>query len=164
MNRLIIFVLLGLMHLPFSGAFSQERTAYNSVYLELAGNGIIYSMNYDRMFLESFSGRIGIMFLSATSESGGGNVSITFLPIMANYLIGSANHKFEVGVGPLIVIASATFTETGSFSGTAVGGTATAGYRYQPTDGGFNFRAGFTPIFGAGGFLPWAGVSFGYGF
>ena len=50
----------------------------------------------------------------------------------------------------------------GSTSG--VVGTAIAGYRYVRPGGGFTFRAAFTPLFGEGGFLPWAGVAFGYSY
>jgi hypothetical protein len=48
----------------------------------------------------------------------------------------------------------------GSDSG--VVGTAIAGYRYVRPGGGFTFRAAFTPLFGEGGFQPWAGVAIGY--
>ena len=66
--------------------------------------------------------------------------------------------------------------------GNSVLGTATVGYRYQRADGGFIFRAGFTPFFGIFSgekefvpyvptqyednfsFVPWAGFSLGYGF
>lgn len=47
------------------------------------------------------------------------------------------------------------------FSGGVIG-TATAGYRFQRPQGGFVFRAGFTPFFDQNEFLPFAGISFGY--
>jgi hypothetical protein len=41
----------------------------------------------------------------------------------------------------------------------------TFGYRYQPVNGGFNFRAGINPIFNSSAFIPYfAGISFGYTF
>jgi|SRR5712664_2155795 len=39
---------------------SDERAAHNSVYLELGGSGFIWSANYDRMFGEHFSLRVGV--------------------------------------------------------------------------------------------------------
>src|SRR5216683_975612 len=48
--------------------------------------------------------------------------------------------------------ASATGSGTNNFSssinasGFVMAPTATVGYRYVPTDGGFNFKAGFTPF------------------
>ncbi len=63
---------------------------------------------------------------------------------------------------------ASTFGATASAKGFVVAPTATAGYRYVPTDGGFNFKAGFTPfLISAGGqttFVPWAGIAAGYGF
>ena len=38
------------------------------------------------------------------------------------------------------------------------------GYRYQAPDGGFVFRIDFTPIVAFGTFLPFGGISAGYGF
>jgi hypothetical protein len=53
--------------------------------------------------------------------------------------------------------------EDGNFDGSF--GHLTFGYRLQPADGGFTFRAAVVPIFGQGGFVPYyAGLSFGYKF
>ncbi len=139
------------------------HSARSSVYLELLGNAGIYSVNYDRLLSPTASGRIGVMLFSVNGRSpNGGNVTVTLVPVMVNYLKGN-NHKFEVGVGPLFAFASGKFDEIG-FEESGVGGTATIGYRYQPQKGGFNFRVGFTPIFASGGVLPLVGVSFGFGF
>lgn len=140
---------------------AQAQEAKNSVFTELAGNSLIYSVNYDRRFGPKWTGRIGVM------SAGVGDVSLTFVPIMGNYLLGSGNHRFEIGAGPQIFNAS--IEGSGSFSGinesgTFIAGTATLGYRYQPMDGGFQFRIGVTPSFTAFGFIPWAGLSFGYAF
>jgi hypothetical protein len=44
-------------------------------------------------------------------------------------------------------------------------GTLNFGYRYQPVDGGFSFRAGVSPIITSDQFLPyWPYLSFGYSF
>ena len=57
------------------------------------------------------------------------------------------------------------FFGVGSGSGgTAVGGTATIGYRYQPSNGGFLFRIGFTPFFAEDGFAASGGISLGFSF
>jgi len=68
---------------------------------------------------------------------------------------------------------------SGGFVGSATGfipvGTLIAGYRYQPRDGGFNFRVGASPLIGKGlglnsnnpsaiGVLPWGYLSFGWTF
>lgn len=137
-------------------------SAKNALYVELAGNSLIYSLNYDRRFSNKISGRVGLM------RAGVSGVSLTAFPLMVNYLLGSGNHRFEIGAGPQIFLVSVDVPGDG-FSGfdedaTAIAGTATIGYRYQPTDGGFVFRIGVTPSFSQFGFQPWGGLSLGYAF
>jgi len=156
-----------------------ERTAKNAIYIELGGNGAWYSLNYERFVFDDAAIRIGGMFmsLSATATSGGSTASASAswfaAPLMFSYLgIGSANHKLELGAGATMMYFSGSGTNNFSSSITASGfvmaPTATVGYRYVPTDGGFNFKAGFTPfLIAAGGntqFFPWAGIAAGYGF
>lgn len=149
-------------------AIETRRTAKNGLFVELAGNAGIYSLNYERFFTDDIAARIGFGYISLSATSGGSsaNASVLFVPLMASYMgIGSADHKLELGIGPLFVNASAGVSGVGSSaasaSGFAVAGTATIGYRYVPHDGGFNFKVGFTPIFGEGGFLPWGGLGLG---
>ncbi len=168
----VIIAIFLVMSFP-QNSFAQQsrRSAYNSVYLELLGNGVFYSINYDRMFSKSMGGRIGIMWITD------GDDSFSVLPVMANYLIGKGKHKLELGLGALVVFAFGPAAENEVDSG--IRGTATVGYRLQPPDGGFVFRVGFTPIFFAGeefnlgrprsqqsatAFAPWGGLSIGIGF
>jgi len=122
------------------------------------------------MLSEHFSIRAGIGYfgLSASSGSTSASVGFTMIPIVANYLAGARAHKFELGLGvvPVIVSGSASDDGIGKVSGSATGviGTGVIGYRFAPLEGGFNFRVGLTPVFGSWGFLPWPGISFGYGF
>jgi hypothetical protein len=134
----------------------------------MLGNGAVYSLNYDHMFSNSMSGRIGIMNIPVDEATSGvdeddAKVGLTTLPIMINYLKGG-NHKLEIGGGVVVIIVSADIKEIGTIVGSGVVGTATLGYRYQPHAGGFNFRIGFTPIFDRSGFSPWGGLSLGYSF
>ncbi|MFI5309122.1 MAG: hypothetical protein ACHQ53_17330 [Polyangiales bacterium] len=145
-----------------------RRTAMNVLYAELLGNGGIYSIDYERFFTDDIAARIGFGYISLSASSGtsSAHASILFIPVMFNYMgVGSADHKLELGLGPLLVNASAGASGVGKAaahaSGFGVAGTATIGYRYVPHDGGFNFKIGFTPIFGAGGFLPWGGLGLG---
>ena len=156
-----------------------ERSAKNSVYVELGGNGALYSLNYERFVLDDAAIRIGAMFMSvsasATTSAGTSSASVSWFaaPLMFSYLgIGSPNHKLELGAGGVMMYFSgsgaSTFSATASASGFVIAPTATVGYRYVPTDGGFNFKAGFTPfLIAAGGqttFVPWGGIAAGYGF
>ena len=87
---------------------------------------------------------------------------------MLNYLLGKEKHYFEVGLGATFATAkikSVSFGNDSNSQGSNFVGTSTFGYRYQPLDNGFQFRAGFSPIFGSGNFVPyWPYLSVGYTF
>jgi hypothetical protein len=162
-------------NIPSVPAPDEARTARNTLYVELLGSGALYSLNYERFFTDDISARVGAMYLgldaSSVSTTGVASASANLLvvPVTVSYLgLSSGAHAFELGAGVDIVYFSASAkdsTGTSAFgSGSGVGGTAIIGYRYAPKNGGFNFRAALTPLFGQGGFLPWFGLSFGYGF
>lgn len=176
----MIFVIVGSAKADESEPFQvkSDRSAKNSVYAELGGNGGLYSVNYERFVIDDVTARIGLMYmqLGATATSGPAtataNVSWFAAPLMVSYLgIGGLNHKLELGAGAVVMYFSggvSTFSATTRASGTVIAPSATVGYRYAPTDGGFNFKVGFTPLLisvaGQTSFLPWAGISGGYGF
>ncbi|MGB3850438.1 MAG: hypothetical protein WA958_10765 [Tunicatimonas sp.] len=152
--------------------YAQETTfsndfARNSVFLELGGNGLLYSLNYDHKFFDHASARIGAMFISVSANDPttvDGRVSVFLLPLMANYLVGDGNSRLELGGGLLVGGVNADATIDNEAIDDVAGGaafTANVGYRLQPRDGGFLFRIGFTPVISSAGFLPWAGISFG---
>jgi hypothetical protein len=147
-----------------SSVFSQSQP--NSLYLELFGNGVIYSINYDKLFSNCTGGRIGFMFLWG-GRDGIAYRDIAVLPVMFHYFISFHNHKIEFGIGPLIALEGASefeFLGVDNLSSFGIGGTATIGYRFQKEEGGFLFRIGFTPLFGISGLIPSGGLSFGIGF
>lgn len=136
---------------------SQAQGA-KSVFFELGGPGVA-SFNFDTRFgpqEAGFGGRIGVGGFKIQE------VGMVFLPAGLNYLFGNdQKNYFEVGAGVTGVFGS---NETESdFSETF--GWLNFGYRMQPANGGFTFRAFITPIFGNGVFIPYyGGVSFGYKF
>lgn len=146
---------------------SAEATAKNTIYAELLGPGGIYSINYDRLLTDAVAGRIGFSYFSfgATAGDVSSEATIMFIPVTVSYIgVGSDTHHLELGGGPTLVVASGTVSSDSSFaSGSGVGafGSILAGYRLQPADGGFNFRVGLSPLFGAGGFVPWGYLSLG---
>ncbi len=137
-----------------------------SVYFELGGPGLA-SVNYDMRFQKTeggFGGRVGVGGFSISDN--GDRVSAIFLPIGVNYLIGKDERNyFEIGGGvtPVFISGRSSGSSSGSFTSTF--GHLNFGYRLQPKNGGFLFRAGIVPIFGEGGFIPYYfGLSFGYKF
>lgn len=131
--------------------------ARDAVYFEFLGNGLLYSINYDRRLTDVVSVRAGMMVMGAIAS-----------PVTVNALLGGGSHRLELGAGALLISAPGELAKETEDEGLedvrAVTATATVGYRYQPRRGGFVFRAGFTPILVDGVGLPWAGVSLGYAF
>lgn len=153
-----------------------ERTAANSVFIDLGGPGFIYSINYERFLMQDMGVRVGLMYFGIGASSGDSSASVSMMaiPILAEYTgVRAGNHALELGIGldPLHFSAEASSGGTfGGLSGWVVTGTAAVGYRYQDPAGGFLFRATFTPLFifspadDGSAFIPWGGVSFGYSF
>lgn len=142
-------------------AMVNAQGAAKSVYFELGGPGLA-SFNFDTRFgprEDGLGGRIGI---GGFSIEGTGAV---FIPVGLNYLLGKdKKNYFEIGAGVTPVIVSGDFTDDdGNFTSTF--GHLNFGYRLQPQNGGFTFRAFMCPIFGGFGFVPYyGGLSFGYKF
>ena len=82
------------------------------------------------------------------------------MPLVANYYVGSPNHKLQLGLGGVFYDREGV-----GVTSKEVFGTLVVGYRYLPYDGGLNFGVAFTPFFGHGVVLaPSGGLSLGYGF
>lgn len=152
-------VTLFIFSILFSAALSAQSA--KSIFFELGGPGLA-SINFDTRFgnrEDGLGGRVGI---------GGFKVEETsaiFIPIGINFLLGKdSRNYFEIGGGITpTFISDDLIEEDGNFTGTF--GHLVFGYRLQPANGGFTFRAFMCPVFGEGGFIPYyAGVSFGYKF
>ncbi len=156
--RLVLGLALCLALAPVESR-AQERTAKNTFYVELLGNGLVYSVNYERFVGNDVAFRLGAGYISANDSGFYG--SLFALPVTASYLgVRSGNHALELGGGAVVASYSGGKVKVID-SDTGVAGTAIVGYRYAPTSGGFTFRVAFTPVFGAGGFLPWGGAAVG---
>jgi hypothetical protein len=153
---------------------SSQDFAPNAIYVELFGNGLLYTVNYDRLISPSTGFRVGFEYIGINggTDADGNSISASLLAIPAtfNYFIGSINSrgmmsssKLELGLGIIFVHAGASYGGI-SGAGSGVGGTATVGYRLQPSDGGFVFRIGLTPVFVLSDFQIWGGLSLGYSF
>jgi len=156
MRKVIVALLFAI-----TAGIAANGQAAKSVYFELGGPGLA-SFNFDTRFgarEDGLGGRIGV---GGFSIEGAG---VVFIPVGLNYLLGKdGRNYFEIGAGVTPLIASEEFTEDGS-TFTTTFGHVLFGYRMQPGNGGFTFRAFVSPIFGGFGFVPYyGGVSFGYKF
>lgn len=152
-KALLVFTLLTIVSLS---VYSQGA---KMVYFEIGGPGLA-SFNFDTRFgakEDGFGGRLGVGGFKVD------NAGIIFIPVGLNYLLGKdGRNYFEIGAGATPVIASDADSDS-DFSETF--GWLNFGYRMQPAEGGFTFRAFITPVFGNGVFIPYyGGVSFGYKF
>lgn len=110
-----------------------------TVFIELFGNGGLYSLNYDRVFYHkrsnAFTWRAGATFLPPSSLAA----EIGVLGEI-NYLRGKPPHFFEAGLG----LTFDKFLQAGEPPVFFL--VDRIGYRYQKIGNGFFLRIAFTPL------------------
>lgn len=180
--NLLILSCLILVSFSISAQDNNEKPikANRAVYLELAGNGVIYSINYDKIFHQKgtfkSSYRVGISLYPRNYDRVYANV---YLPVEINGMYGKRNGHFEFGLGVTpSYINYGTFDlnnfdrEVLDYSGLGLAVFGRLGYRYQKPDGGFFFRVGINPIIAdirprkdnRYFYGPYGGLSFGKSF
>ena len=178
MRILASFFLLLFCSLSVQGQDIVDNPRRNkAVFIELFGNGIGGTVNFDTRLAKGAQGGHGIRVgiggypnLRNVDVLGNSNTaSLISLPISYNYLLGRRRSAFEAGAGvtPIFSKVRATRINGTTFEETdaTVAGFANIGYRYQPIHSGFVFRFTWTPALTNEGFFPsWFGISFGYGF
>ena len=178
-STVILFLLLVII--GTNQAFGQPyrkpyRKAHNvqSIYFEMFGNGIFFSLNYDIVTKSHFGTRVGagfdfLSFLtgdpSNTNNSNNDNQhfkSWTLL-LMENYYVGNKWLRLELGAGGVVGrLYNSDFT--GKHKAKPPGLTFTSGLRFLPTEKNpISFKVAFTPIIAHGHFYPYVGVSIGWG-
>jgi hypothetical protein len=143
--------------------------ARHALYAEIAGQGILYSLNYEYRVSDHVSLRAGFSSWDIPDFAFLSHFSYTGFPLMVNWLVGSGDSRLEIGAG--VVPSHCTVSETETFWGNQIDGetwivlgTGTFGYRYQPLWGGVIFRAGITPFVSQHGAAVSGGLSLGFGF
>lgn len=157
---------------PPSTPSSEVRGAPNVLFAEALGVGLLYSVNYERLFEDLNIGLRGgaSYFTYAVSSYGrSGNLVLASFPLVASYYVTWDDHALQLGLGAtLLYTGVATDSQGTEFaserSGLGLAASGVVGYRYLPRDGGFTFGVGFTPLLRRSSFLPWAGASAGYAF
>ncbi|HQF42505.1 MAG TPA: hypothetical protein PK073_06290 [Ignavibacteriaceae bacterium] len=141
---------------------SEQANKKNQLYFELGGNGIIYSLNYERLLTESLTLRAGIGITPGMIFVEG---TFIHIPLTVSYLIGGARSKFETGLGAVYLSGSDIKVfglQAGELSAVAL--TGIIGYRYT-SRGGFVLRVLFTPFYNSSAeskFFLSGGISFGF--
>lgn len=110
----------------------------NAVFVELLGNGTLYSLNYERLIhilpYLSFSARVG-----ASMD----HVGSYYFPVLVNVIAGHNGHYGEFGLGTTIDL---THYELNNKWETTYLKTFNIGYRYQKPGGKWLFRIDITPV------------------
>jgi len=158
------YIVLSLFLLTSLAAKSQYQKK-SSLFAEIGGPGIAFSINYDRMFPLIGKSKIALGIGVTSPGRLIDRSTVTGFPIQLNYMSG-LRHHFELGGAINFLTRNSQALLFGRI-----------GYRYQKPTGGFLFRAGVTPLINTitlstgyknilegAGFAPWAGISLGFTF
>ncbi len=153
---------------PAYGQDTAPPARDNAVYVELLGNGGLYSVNYERKLIPALRVRLGAGGWTTDSFWSDAETRIRTFPMMLHLVPGGGAHRLEAGIG-LLPGHRGRERDVGQ-SGGFVSLIGMVGYRYEPPQRRFVFRAGFTPFYGFGdssiaypeeGFFPSLGLSLG---
>lgn len=127
----------------------------NAIYAELFGNGLLLTLNYEKIIDGKVFARFGGLCVPANSVP-----CPLAAPVMVGYLLGMGPNKLELALGQLWIWNT-------PMRGWTVAQTATVAWRYQPSRSGMMWKVGYTPILGAGpgqneSAPIWLGIASGY--
>lgn len=159
-------VAIGSLSLVTVAHAQTEPPVANDVFVELIGSAPIVSVNYERQVAPHLGLRLGVGYLSGTGFTGNDFYRVQ-IPVVLSTTLGSGAKRLELGAG----VVPGILTTSGSGHRVETPATVVMGYRYCPPEGGFIFRASFTPLIDTWDstwsglrFIPLVGVSFGYAF
>jgi hypothetical protein len=160
-DRMKSMILVALLSLQLGSVIAQG-VPKNMVFLEVGGNGLFGSLNYERQLtaLPRLSVRAGVGFYSEKAP-------YLSLPVGLNYLIklDNPNAFIDAGFGATWAKVNGRLfgSETNSSGDNFVSYVPSVGYRRYIAKQ-YMWRISFTPVINQYGFVPWAGVSLGKGF
>ena len=143
-----------------------------TIYFELFGNGIFFSLNYDIVFKNHLGTRFGAGFDFSgipdnnswfTSNSNYEPFKSVTIVLMENYFVGNERTRLELGMGGVLGHVGSDITTSKQIARPPAL-TFTTGLRILPTSQKhFSFKIAFTPFIAHGRIYPYAGISFGWG-
>ena len=168
-----IVAVAALLLVGHRAALSQQPahpTAKNSAFVEIAGNGGLASINYERSVAPGLQVRIGWGNWGADTQDDFATYSKSYntFPIMVSSVLYPGTHHLEVGGGVTLgreaVDSMVVLAERTTFSRSITTLESFVGYRRQPPGGGFVLRLGLTPSYSVSGDYPDTGFHLGAGF
>lgn len=168
-NYLLIIILLTVTNIINAQKKEDIDFAQNSVYIELGGTGLIYSINYERNLIKGktlyANARIGITAIPNDYYN---------VPLELILLKGKKKSFIEVGLGYSPWIEPNSYKDNfrrESYTRVSHYFVPKLGYRYQKPKGGFLFKISVTPTifyisdtYYNNDFNLWGGISLGYCF
>jgi len=136
----------------------------NTVYFELLGNGVYYSIGYGRNLMQK-----GNRLLSLVSGLSYINSRMLWISPQIIYSTGSCNHRLELGLGYTLGLQHVYSDVIEPKISKSHYVFYRIGYQYHSKDGKFIYKLAFTPLthFSEGWFfpiLPSAGLAVCYKF
>ena len=174
---LVIYPKLVLAQNIISDSNEAVKPFKNSVYAELGGNGIVGSINYERLFYSAYrpttivAMRLGFMYLPYKGPAGEPEYMQT-IPWEVSVFWGKKAIKPEIGFGATYFQSydgPDRYSDEG-YTEFLVMPVFRLGIRYDKPDKHMFWRLGFTPALiieassGPPQLFPWGGLSFGYKF
>jgi hypothetical protein len=129
-----------------------KKLATKAAFVELGGPGLVYSLNFEWRPVAPLGLRVGASLFPLCMFGDCAVVPIALGSV--HWIFFDGDHHLELGAG-----ASVAPEDDARFLSPSIG------YRYHPREGGFLFRAVFSPVFRMNDptdALPWAGLSFGW--
>ncbi len=141
----IYFIIIALFF-SLQNSFAQtEPIRKNVLYLELAGSGLLYSFNYDRLLVVDrtlrFSTTLSTWFIPAIESMSDFNYMVG-TSLGFNTLLGTKKHFAELGIN--LAYMSMQDIDDNNFYTFYL--PIRMGYRYQKNEGGLFYRVSFMPI------------------
>lgn len=136
------------------GSVLAQNSKNNSIYFEALGNGIAYSVNYDKLIPITsklkFAPRVGFEFIPRDKSTLPANGKWT-IPLEINSLYAASEKQknfYEAGLGLTLsnIVENYSINENNEIKPTRIQNakivTLRLGYRYQKASGGLMYRAG----------------------
>lgn len=169
-KKRINLLLLPLLLAFYTNTIAQKINAKNAVFAEIGGKGIVYSLNFDRLFYQKnnlkLSARVGLGYIPETRVYS----SALFVPISLNVMYGKKSNYVEISLGqtlrlyPSYNVQGVDYPSYTESPLTFIG----LGYRYQKDQGGLFFTstllASFVQQENTTKFSPWLGLGIGKSF
>ena len=151
-TKLAFFLILNTLIATAQTKINDSLPKRNTIYVEVFGQGLNGSINYDRLcrldkkVRTSFS--VGAVIVPMTERFGDG--AYLGVPASYNFLFGKRRNHLELGMGFTVLAVKNYYTSNNSFlpfSTYYSYFTPKLGYRFQSPKGGLFFRFTLTPMF-----------------